>query len=286
MDPNAPVNVTIDGGVGLIVMAKEATSFTVTGKAWEKKAPAAPPIAQFITTLTTSPVLELDGVIKSKETGVTLNGIFVTARHLPSPRPSPKGRVSKGSKITLTDTTGSVAGDGRFSVTFVDLGSSHPVQVGDVLEISARGITLTRPLPSRERGIYETASYEIEPVRYTVTESDIQAGRVALGEIVARLIPSRSELMPNFPNPFNPETWIPFKLAEGGKATITIYDINGRLVRMLSLGYVPAGVYQTKTKAAYWDGRNEAGERVASGVYFYNLQSGKFSAMKKMVILK
>jgi flagellar hook assembly protein FlgD len=92
--------------------------------------------------------------------------------------------------------------------------------------------------------------------------------------------------MPNFPNPFNPETWIPFKLAEGGKATITIYDINGRLVRMLSLGCVPAGVYQTKTKAAYWNGRNESGELVASGVYFYNLQSGKFKATRKMVILK
>jgi hypothetical protein len=168
----------------------------------------------------------------------------------------------------------------------VDFSGNHDVQISNVLEICSRDITLTHPLPSREKGIYGTASYRIEPVRYIVTESDIQAGRVALGEIVARLIPSRSELMPNFPNPFNPETWIPFKLAEGGKATITIYDINGRLVRMLSLGCVPAGVYQTKTKAAYWNGRNESGELVASGVYFYNLQSGKFKATRKMVILK
>jgi hypothetical protein len=97
---------------------------------------------------------------------------------------------------------------------------------------------------------------------------------------------THTALLQNFPNPFNPETWIPFKLAEGGKATITIYDIHGRLVRTLSLGYVSAGVYQTKAKAAYWDGRNETGERVASGVYFYRLQSGKFSATRKMVVLK
>jgi hypothetical protein len=99
-------------------------------------------------------------------------------------------------------------------------------------------------------------------------------------------LPTYTVLLQNYPNPFNPETWIPFELAEGGKVTITIYDVHGQLVRTLSLGYVPAGVYQAKAKAAYWDGRNEAGERVASGVYFYNLQSGKLSAMKKMVILK
>jgi predicted outer membrane repeat protein len=104
--------------------------------------------------------------------------------------------------------------------------------------------------------------------------------------VFKQLMPKRTVLLQNYPNPFNPETWIPFKLAEGGKATITIYNQNGQLVRTLSLGYVPAGVYQTKTKAAYWNGRNESGELVASGVYFYNLQSGKFKATRKMVILK
>jgi hypothetical protein len=101
-----------------------------------------------------------------------------------------------------------------------------------------------------------------------------------------KLLPIHTVLLQNFPNPFNPETWIPFKLAEGGKVTITIYDVHGQLVRTLSLGYVPAGIYQTKVKAAYWDGRNEVGEHMASGVYFYRLQSGKFSAMRKMVIVK
>jgi flagellar hook assembly protein FlgD len=92
--------------------------------------------------------------------------------------------------------------------------------------------------------------------------------------------------MQNWPNPFNPETWIPFQLSKDADVTPTIYDIHGRLVRRFDLGYVPAGIYRMKDNAIHWNGANSTGERVSSGVYFYHIQAGSFSASRKMVILK
>ena len=93
-------------------------------------------------------------------------------------------------------------------------------------------------------------------------------------------------LLANFPNPFNPETWIPYHLAKPTEVTITIYAVNGQVVRALALGHQPAGIYQTRSRAAYWDGRNAVGEPVASGVYFYTLTAGDFTATRKMLIQK
>ena len=100
------------------------------------------------------------------------------------------------------------------------------------------------------------------------------------------IIPAQSLLLQNTPNPFNPETWIPYKLAESTAVTIKIYNITGQLVRSLDLGQKDAGLYLSKDKAAYWDGRDNLGEKVSSGVYFYTLQAGQFRATRKMVILK
>ena len=93
-------------------------------------------------------------------------------------------------------------------------------------------------------------------------------------------------LLSNYPNPFNPETWIPYQLSEAAEVTVTIHASDGKLVRTLELGQMPAGAYSDKDRAAYWDGRNAQGEPVASGVYFYTLQAGDFSATRKMVIRK
>ncbi len=90
----------------------------------------------------------------------------------------------------------------------------------------------------------------------------------------------------NFPNPFNPETWIPYKLAKSTDVTITIYAVNGILVRTLILGHQAAGMYQSRSRAAYWDGKNEFGEKVASGLYFYTLIASDFNATRKMLIRK
>ena len=96
----------------------------------------------------------------------------------------------------------------------------------------------------------------------------------------------RDALLPNYPNPFNPETWIPYQLAAASSVRIRIYDSVGQRVRTLDLGRQLAGVYHTRNRAAYWDGRNEQGERVATGVYFYRLETGDFTATKRMVIVK
>ena len=99
-------------------------------------------------------------------------------------------------------------------------------------------------------------------------------------------VPSETALLPNYPNPFNPETWIPYHLAEPAEVTLTIYSMDGKLVRTIALGHQPAGAYESKSRAAYWDGRNATGERVASGLYFYTLTAGDFIATGKMLILK
>jgi flagellar hook assembly protein FlgD len=93
-------------------------------------------------------------------------------------------------------------------------------------------------------------------------------------------------LLPNYPNPFNPETWIPYQLANDADVTLTVYDTNGTPVRQFDLGHQPVGFYTSRMKAAYWDGRNETGESVASGVYFYQLQAGGYTDLRRMVILK
>ena len=99
-------------------------------------------------------------------------------------------------------------------------------------------------------------------------------------------IPETTTLLPNYPNPFNPETWIPYQLADPADVTLTIYDINGRVVRNLDLGHQRAGMYHTRSRAAHWDGRNAQGEPVASGVYFYTLTAGDLSATRKLLIRK
>ena len=100
------------------------------------------------------------------------------------------------------------------------------------------------------------------------------------------VLPETTVLLPNYPNPFNPETWIPYQLANASDVQITIYDTKGIVVRTLAFGYQSAGYYTSRNRAAYWDGRNGLGENVASGVYFYQLQTGEISPMRKMVILK
>ena len=111
-------------------------------------------------------------------------------------------------------------------------------------------------------------------------------GIVVLEQLLANLIPEETALLANYPNPFNPETWIPYQLATPAEVTVTIYAANGMVVRTLALGHRRAGDYASRPRAAYWDGRNALGERVASGVYFYTLQAGDFAATRKMLILK
>ena len=114
----------------------------------------------------------------------------------------------------------------------------------------------------------------------------MQRGIRFLEQLLAALIPKETTLLANYPNPFNPETWIPYQLAKPADVTLRIYSVNGSLVQTLALGHQPAGIYQSRAHAAYWDGRNAQGEPVASGLYFYTLTAGEFTATRKMLIRK
>ena len=107
-----------------------------------------------------------------------------------------------------------------------------------------------------------------------------------LESILAAIRPDKTQLLANYPNPFNPETWIPYQLANASDVQILIYDTAGGIVRRLELGHQPEGYYTSKSRAAYWDGRNTFGERVASGIYFYQLQANNISLLRKLLILK
>ncbi len=100
------------------------------------------------------------------------------------------------------------------------------------------------------------------------------------------IIPKETALLVNYPNPFNPETWIPYQLAVPAEVKLTIYDMNGGVVRRMDVGHQAAGIYQSRNRAAYWDGRNGRGESVASGLYFYTLRTGDFTGTRKMLIRK
>ena len=103
---------------------------------------------------------------------------------------------------------------------------------------------------------------------------------------VVGLTPAKSALLQNYPNPFNPETWIPFQLALDSSVIVRIYNLKGQPIRTLELGQKEAGTYLTKDKAVYWDGRDNVGEKVASGMYFYMLKAGEFTSIRRMVIIE
>ena len=113
-----------------------------------------------------------------------------------------------------------------------------------------------------------------------------QQGIANLQQLLASLTPERTALLTNYPNPFNPETWIPYQLSESAEVTLRIYAVSGVLVRTLNLGHQLAGLYHQRSRAAYWNGKNELGEPVASGIYFYTLTADDFTATRKMLIMK
>ena len=138
-----------------------------------------------------------------------------------------------------------------------------------------------------QKWIHQVKNYNIHTDSLVLRPDAIKKGIAVLEQLLATLaIPTETRLLANYPNPFNPETWIPYQLSAPAEVTLRIYFMDGTLVRTLVLGHQPAGTYQERSRAAFWDGRNEQGERVASGVYFYTLSAGDFTATRKMLIRK
>ncbi len=149
------------------------------------------------------------------------------------------------------------------------------------------GLTKLRLLTLHENRISDFAPVaNLIKNMYHYTNSNQDVSDAAAPSVPDATPPVSTALLSNYPNPFNPETWIPYHLAEPADVTLTIYSADGKSVRTLALGHQPAGIYESKSRAAYWDGRNSMGERVASGVYFYTLTAGDFAATGKMLIMK
>ena len=119
-----------------------------------------------------------------------------------------------------------------------------------------------------------------------LTDSAFQRGILVLEQLLAMLTSKETALLPNYPNPFNPETWISYQLAKSADVSISIYAVDGQLVRTLYLGHQEEGIYESRSRAAYWDGCNEFGESVVSGIYFYTFKAGEFTATRKMLVRK
>ena len=257
-----PGDIEVTGGQAFILRAQQAATVAISGEGWTNvSGTTAAPLARnadlhSLLQRDMTPVLVLRGSIVDEATHSKVRGFRVIVKNLST------GRAVTG--MTRAEGVG-------YQLTVVEVETGRAAQIGDILEISAHS-------PNPFIGV--------EPLQYTITAEDVKRSLIQLPELVVYEIPAETELLRNYPNPFNPETWIPYRLAEDAHVTLTIYDLTGQVVRTLEVGHQVAAVYERRSKAAYWDGRNDLGERVASGVYFYQLQAGSASFLRKMVVLK
>ena len=174
----------------------------------------------------------------------------------------------------------------------VDVNNDGVVTIADLVQVAQYlGQSTTSPAPVHVAvpvGLrYETVEGWIDQARVEDDGSLVfYQGIAKLEYLLILIIPEETALLHNYPNPFNPETWIPYHLSQPADVVLTIYSIDGKVVSRLDLGHQAAGYYQDKSRAAHWDGRNAIGERVASGVYFYTFTAGDFAATRKMLIMK
>ena len=254
-----PGDIPVTGGGAFILTARNAATVEITGTKWSN------PLGQTAAPSTALTGIQTDGV--TPVLAVTGSISPVVGKSVSRPF-----HVTVKNRSTGTVDTAMTDDDGvSYQFTFVDLETGSAARVGDILEITAYS-------PDPFVGV--------QPLRHTVTDEDVKRNWISLGALVAYEIPAKTELLSNYPNPFNPETWIPYRLAKDAFVTLTIYDRSGRVVREIDVGHRIAAVYESRSKAVHWDGRTEFGERVASGIYFYSLTAGDYSATRKMVILK
>ena len=198
---------------------------------------------------------------------VSILDLILVSQHLGS-------AVSANSKVDVN-------GDGIINIQDLILVAQH---LGESTTAAASSILVIDRVDGLDPAMIQTW------IERAQLENDgsiaFQQGIANLERLLAALLPKETALLPNYPNPFNPETWIPYQLLEPSEVTVNIYTVKGKLVRTLTLGHKFAGIYQSRTRAAYWDGKNNVGESVASGVYFYTLTAGEFSATRKMLIRK
>ena len=201
------------------------------------------------------------------------------------------GDVNRDGVVNLQDLMHIRSNFGRIGQNDADLNGDGMVNILDL--VTAAGV-LAEPVAAPSAQPVALGSLTEAEIRGWLTQAQgldlmdlrLQRGVLFLERLLAALTPKETALLSNYPNPFNPETWIPYHLAYASDVTLTIYDVTGAVVRRLDLGHQSAGFYTARSRAAYWDGRNQLGEPIASGIYFYMLTAGDFMATKKMSIRK
>ena len=242
----------IEGGKGYIVNVPGGGMVTFTGTAWGNTVEdaAAAPSVQLPSTAW---AFVVSGDLLETEAGVSYT---VVARNHRT------GEVA--TRLVSSDYK-------EFNAVWADLTRKSVIEAGDKLEVTL---------------LDEWDNIVSGPFTHKVGIEDLRNAYLSLALTVGDVHPAETILGQNFPNPFNPETWIPYQLEKSADVSLQIYDTSGGIVRTIDLGFKSQGFYMTRSTAAYWDGRNNMGEQVASGVYFYSLQTPDFSATRKMLILK
>ena len=247
--PGAPDDgFPVEGGNGYIVNVPETRNFAFVGSRWtnQTEAAAGAPLARSNQAWAFVVSGKLDDTAYS-------NGYTVEVRN------------HRTNAVMTSEVRGNY-----FAAAVADLTYRSVVEVGDTLEVS---VTDTNGNIASEKFSFTVNPTHLENAVMTVTLDSIS-------------IPKRSQLLQNYPNPFNPETWIPYQLSEDSSVSVSIYDTTGQLIRTLPIGFQAAGFYNSRERAAYWDGRNALGERVASGIYFYQLTTPAFQQTRRLVIIK
>lgn len=248
--PDAPNDgFPIEGGQGYIVNVPDTRNFAFVGSQWtnqNQETAAAPTISKTQETW----AFVVSGHLKGTQ---KYNGYHITVRN------------TRTNAIMTTQVS-----DNYFAAATADLTRRSIVQVGDKLELT---VTDTDGNVASEK-----FSFQVTPDN--LLNAVLSVNLDSIGQ------PNKDQLLQNYPNPFNPETWIPYQLSVAAPVSISIFDATGGLVRALAIGYQSEGFYYNRGRAAYWDGRNALGERVASGVYFYRLETSSFQQTRRMIILK
>ena len=221
-----------------------------------------------------------------------LQGTMILLK-VPSPRTvaGAVGDVNLDGTVNILDLVHVIQNFGKTGDNIADTNDDGVVNIADLVNVVGSFGQPSAAPAQLSKALTGLTAAEVEELltharKLDLTNPMVQQWITALEHHLATLIPKETALLANYPNPFNPETWIPYQLASPADVTVHIYGINGTLVRTLSLGHQTAGMYHGKSRAAYWDGKNELGESVASGIYFYTLTVGDFIATRKMLIRK
>ena len=199
--------------------------------------------------------------------------------------------VNRDGVVNHHDLTFVASHFGQLGANHADVNTDGIVNIVDLVMVAGSlGAGDSAPAAhSKMREIFTVADVQLwltHAQQVDDTTPTFQRGIAILERLLGALSPKKTALLPNYPNPFNPETWIPYQLSKPAEVTLHIYTANGTPVRTLRLGYKPAGEYKYRKAAAYWDGKNSFGEPVASGVYFYTLSAGQTTMTRRMVIRK